>query len=62
MREDLVIIGLGGSIVNHVLKKGATEMEQIYDPFPYGPKYPGMDFDQDLKELWSKASQAYPNA
>ena len=53
LRDNLVIIGLGGCVQCKIQRKGEGELEDcvFLDSFPYKDK-DYKDFNQDLDELW----------
>lgn len=58
LRENLVVLGLGGCMQNHKQPKGQGPFEKCWSPFPYGDdaKY---SFKDDLNELWQTARSQY---
>ena len=60
LRNDLVIIGLGGCVQNKVQHNGEGELEDCWDPFPYRDK-DHKEFNEDLDELWGWTMQEHPD-
>ena len=52
LRDDLVIIGLGGSVQDYVQQNGEGPLEKCWSSFPYKDE-DHADFNKDLEELWN---------
>ena len=62
LRDDLIVLGLGGSLDAMMQKPGSNEMVgPRYVGYPYWSGAP-FAFEDDLKELWNNGIQAFPDA
>jgi len=62
LREDLVVIGLGGSVVDYVQETPTSPLVPCWEKYTY-PYFEAdhKEFNQDLDELWAETMQLYPD-
>ena len=60
LRDDLLILGLGGSLPGYQQIYGGP-LELRYQPYPYGENMP-YNYGDDLAALWNEATTTFPNA
>lgn len=62
LRKDLVLMGLGGSVVAHKLVNGTGPLHQVWkeSTFPY-TEPSQKSYTHDLNTVWNNTIKKYPS-